>query len=191
MRRAILTAVRAFSRNLRDSRLSHLYRTSPVGGPPQPDFLNAVIVRTDLALCACPSHPSEKISKLPPDESRVERETHLARWISTSSSTAAERDRDAAPHGSASAHDESPLRPRPARGRRAAARGAGDRKDGRAIPRRGPAALDGERQAGAGVILKSGRGPERRRASRSGAGRSEASRGCPAARTPSATRCRR
>ncbi|MGZ5425699.1 MAG: 2-amino-4-hydroxy-6-hydroxymethyldihydropteridine diphosphokinase [Thermoanaerobaculia bacterium] len=44
VRRAILTAARALSRVLRAPRLSHLYRTSPVGGPAQPDFLNAALV---------------------------------------------------------------------------------------------------------------------------------------------------
>ena len=44
VRRAILTAARALSRVLHAPQLSRLYRTSPVGGPAQPDFLNAALV---------------------------------------------------------------------------------------------------------------------------------------------------
>ncbi|HSB35422.1 MAG TPA: 2-amino-4-hydroxy-6-hydroxymethyldihydropteridine diphosphokinase [Thermoanaerobaculia bacterium] len=41
---AIRAAARRLSRDLHDSRLSPLFRTSPVGGPPQPDYVNAVLV---------------------------------------------------------------------------------------------------------------------------------------------------
>lgn len=48
-RRALPAAVASLSGTLDALRVSTLYRTSPVGGPPQPDFLNAVAVgRTTL-----------------------------------------------------------------------------------------------------------------------------------------------
>lgn len=46
---AIRAAARALASLLAGARLSPLYRTSPVGGPPQPPFVNAVLVgRTRL-----------------------------------------------------------------------------------------------------------------------------------------------
>ena len=42
-RRAFRNALRSLSPLLRNPKLSPVYRTSPVGGRPQPDFLNAVI----------------------------------------------------------------------------------------------------------------------------------------------------
>ncbi|HSB62547.1 MAG TPA: 2-amino-4-hydroxy-6-hydroxymethyldihydropteridine diphosphokinase [Thermoanaerobaculia bacterium] len=45
-RRAFRNALRSLSPFLRNPKSSPVYRTSPVGGPPQPDFLNAVIVGT-------------------------------------------------------------------------------------------------------------------------------------------------
>ena len=48
-RRAFRLAAQSLFTLLRNPRMSPLYRTSPVGGPPQPDFLNAVITgRTSL-----------------------------------------------------------------------------------------------------------------------------------------------
>jgi 2-amino-4-hydroxy-6-hydroxymethyldihydropteridine diphosphokinase len=48
-RRAFHRAAQSLFRFLGDPKISPLYRTSPVGGPPQPDFLNAVITgRTSL-----------------------------------------------------------------------------------------------------------------------------------------------
>lgn len=43
-RRAFRNALRSLSPLLRNPKLSPVYRTSPVGGPPQPNFLNAVII---------------------------------------------------------------------------------------------------------------------------------------------------
>jgi 2-amino-4-hydroxy-6-hydroxymethyldihydropteridine diphosphokinase len=49
-RRAFRLAAQALYPFLRNPRISPIYRTSPVGGPPQRDFLNAVIVgRTRLS----------------------------------------------------------------------------------------------------------------------------------------------
>ncbi|MFI5198302.1 MAG: 2-amino-4-hydroxy-6-hydroxymethyldihydropteridine diphosphokinase [Thermoanaerobaculia bacterium] len=45
-RRAFRLAAQALYPFLRNPRTSPIYRTSPVGGPPQPDFLNAVLVGT-------------------------------------------------------------------------------------------------------------------------------------------------
>ncbi len=68
--------------------MSPLYRTSPVGGPSdQPDYLNAVITgRTSLPAHG-PPHPSKKIRNLRWHESQADRETRLAPWTSTFSST--------------------------------------------------------------------------------------------------------
>jgi len=41
---AIRLAARTLGPFLRNPKMSPIYRTSPVGGPPQPDFLNAVLV---------------------------------------------------------------------------------------------------------------------------------------------------
>ncbi len=47
---AVRRAARALEALVTTARLSPLYRTSPVGGPPQPPFVNAVLVgRTKLA----------------------------------------------------------------------------------------------------------------------------------------------
>ena len=45
-RRAFRVALQRLFPFLRDPKMSPLYRTSPVDGPPQPDFLNAVVVGT-------------------------------------------------------------------------------------------------------------------------------------------------
>jgi 2-amino-4-hydroxy-6-hydroxymethyldihydropteridine diphosphokinase len=46
-------AARRLAPDVAGRRLSPLFRTSPVGGPPQPDFINAVLVgRTRLAAAA-------------------------------------------------------------------------------------------------------------------------------------------
>lgn len=47
-RRAFRCAAQTLFPLLRNPKMSPIYRTSPVGGPPQPNFLNAVIVGTTL-----------------------------------------------------------------------------------------------------------------------------------------------
>ncbi|MGZ6970180.1 MAG: 2-amino-4-hydroxy-6-hydroxymethyldihydropteridine diphosphokinase, partial [Thermoanaerobaculia bacterium] len=47
-RRTFRLALQRILPLLRNPKVSALYRTSPVGGPPQPDFLNAVVVGTTL-----------------------------------------------------------------------------------------------------------------------------------------------
>ena len=46
LRRAFRLARQRLFPLLRNPKMSPIYRTSPVGGPPQPDFLNAVVVGT-------------------------------------------------------------------------------------------------------------------------------------------------
>ena len=190
-RRAFRLAAQALFPFLRNPKISPLYRTSPVGGPTdQPDFLNAVIIGTTslsaqaLLTLLRKSEISAGRKRGGPRNAPRPLDLDLLLYGDERITTR----RLTVPHPRMTSRlfvlvplaDVAPRRVVPGTGKTVARFLAEARQRSTESVRRARKRHFEER-TGAGE----------RRASRSGAGRSGGSRGCPAARTTSATRCRR